>query len=243
MNGVHDMGGMHGFGPVPKDGAAFHADWEKTAYALNKLVRLQGVYNIDEYRHSVERMDPDAYLAATYFERWFTAVEQLLLEKGVLDEEEIQQRLAAIRRGEASDPLEGTGTSTASEWTTTDLRERARASFRTGAGDLPETTTDATRDETTADAESDTAFQRGQTVQVRNAHPAGHTRSPRYARGKPGTITDVLGEFALPDATAHGGDRSEPVYTVEFDANELWGEDTDADVVALDMWESYLREA
>ena len=242
MNGVHDMGGMHGFGPVPKDDAAFHADWEKTAYALNKLVRLQGVYNIDEYRHSVERMDPDAYLAATYFERWFTAVEQLLLEKDVLEEEEIQQRLAAIQQSQASEPLDEE-TLTVPDSMTSDLRERARASFRTGAGDPPETTTDAERAETTADAEDEAEFQEGQTVQVRNAHPAGHTRSPRYARGKEGTITQVLGEFALPDATAHGGDRSEPVYTVEFDAHDLWGEDTDADVVALDMWESYLREA
>lgn len=221
MNGVHDMGGMHGFGTVPKDPAAFHADWEKTAYVMNKLLRLQGEYNIDEYRHSVERMDPAAYLGATYFERWFTGVEQLLLEKNILDPEEIEQRLAALEHDEwPPDPAGHSGPE--------DLRERAAESFRSGPGDLAEAT--------------NAAYDPDQTVMVRNDHPEGHTRSPRYARGAVGTVTEVLGVFALPDATAHGQDHAEPVYTVEFDAEELWGTDTDADIIALDMWESYLRE-
>lgn len=223
MNGVHDMGGMDGFGTVPKDSAAFHADWEKTAYVMNKLLRLQGEYNIDEYRHSVERMDPAAYLGATYFERWFTGVEQLLLEKGVLEAEEIEQRLAALERDEVPRP-ESAGHSEPD-----DLREQAAESFRSGPEDLVDAT--------------DAAYDSGQTVEVRNDHPEGHTRSPRYARGAVGIVTEVLGVFALPDARAHGQDHAEPVYTVEFDAEELWGEDTDADIIALDMWESYLREA
>lgn len=242
MNGIHDMGGMHGFGPVPEDQAAFHADWERTAYALNKLVRIQGVYNIDEFRHSVERMDPAAYLGATYFERWFAGAERLLLEKDVLDEAEIERRLAAMRRGGSDTPPETDertdrtnddepdSVDTPEETDSADdLRGRAGASFRSGAGEVSEAAT--------------AAYDVGDAVRVRNDHPAGHTRSPRYARGAVGAVTDLLGRFALPDATAHGEDRSEPVYTVEFDAHDLWGEDTDADVVALDMWESYLTDA
>jgi nitrile hydratase len=230
MNGVHDMGGMHGFGTVPKDQAAFHADWERTAYAMNKLVRLQGLYNIHQYRHSVERMEPAAYLGATYFERWFSAVERLLLENDVLEADEIEQRLTALQRGtvDPSSPP-GRGDSASDVDSASDLSDRARASFRTGAGEVSEAT--------------DAAYDVGDRVEVRNEHPEGHTRSPRYARGAVGTVEDVLGAFELPDAAAHGRERSEPVYTVEFDARELWGEHTDADVVALDMWESYLLEA
>jgi nitrile hydratase len=224
MNGVHDMGGMHGFGAIPDDAAAFHADWERTAYAMNKLVRLQGLYNIHEYRHSVERMDPAAYLGATYFERWFTAVEQLLLENDVLEAAEIERRLAAVQAGD----LDLSNLPEPSD-STADLRQRVQTAFRTSAGDVSEAT--------------DPAYEAGDRVEVRNEHPEGHTRSPRYARGAVGTVAAVLGAFELPDAAAHGGERSEPVYTVEFDAHELWGDDTDADVVALDMWESYLTDA
>ncbi|MFW5918457.1 MAG: nitrile hydratase subunit beta [Haloferacaceae archaeon] len=219
MNGVHDMGGMHGFGPVPEDDAAFHADWERTAYALNKLLRLQGVYNIHEYRHSVERMEPGAYLTATYFERWFTGVEQLLLEHDVLEEAEIERRLTATSSEDIGvDP----------EHPPDELTDLARSDFRTGADPAPEA--------------ADASFDAGQTVRVRNAHPAGHTRAPRYARGAVGTVSEVLGLFDVPDARAHGEDDVERVLAVEFDAAELWGDDTDADVLTLDLWERYLTE-
>ncbi|MFB6097350.1 MAG: SH3-like domain-containing protein [Haloferacaceae archaeon] len=250
MNGVHDMGGMHGFGDVPDDDARFHADWERTAYALNKVLRLQGAYNIHEYRHSVERMEPAAYLGASYFERWLGGVERLLGEKGVLTEAEIEARLEAIQageyEGEGASLVSGDGTTgeavdtAAGDDPNADLARRVRESFRTGA---TEGRSGATEDALPGDA-PDAAFDVGDAVRVRNRHPAGHTRVPRYARGATGTVTKRLGTFELPDPRAAGEQsREEPVYAVRFDAAELWGPDTDGDEVQLDMWESYLDPA
>ena len=239
MDGVHDMGGMHGFGGIPEDDASFHADWERTAYALNKLLRMQGHYNSDEYRHSVERMDPASYLAASYFERWFTGVERLVVEKGLLSEAEIDARTAAIRAGEydaEGDEDEGPSGAGAVELHSEaadaddELVARARETFRRGAASGRDGQTDARTPR----------FEPGDDVAVRNVHPPGHTRAPRYCRRTTGTVRRVVGEFALPDASAHGEHRVEPVYVVEFDANDLWGAETDADAVNLDMWESYL---
>src|SRR5437867_381040 len=99
MNGVHDMGGMHGFGPVVKDEATFHADWEKRQHAISGLTRAIGVRNVDESRHAIERMDPAAYLRSSYYERWLAALETSLVEKGVLTRREIDDRAAEIERG------------------------------------------------------------------------------------------------------------------------------------------------
>jgi nitrile hydratase len=239
MNGVHDMGGMHGFGAVPEDDARFHADWERTAYAMNKLLRMQGVYNIHEYRHSVERLDPATYLGASYFERWFRAVEQLAEEADVLTETEVEERLAAIQAGEY-DPA------TAEEGTQRVATADAPPAFepRTHPEDLPAAAREAFERGADPDTEAvDARFDPGERVRVRNVHPAGHTRVPRYARGEVATVTAVHGVQALPDARAHGEDRSEPVYGVRFSAERLWGEDTDGDELSLDMWESYLEPA
>lgn len=227
MNGVHDMGGMHGLGEIPDDDAAFHADWERTAYVTNKLLRLQGHYNIHEYRHSVERMDPADYLAVSYFERWFTAVETLARENGLVAEEEIERRMAAIRSGEY-DPADATPKADAATDTLGELADRATEAFQAGAEAPPEP--------------DDPRFEPGDDVRVRNVHPAGHTRAPRYTRGAVGTVQAITGAFELPDARAHGKEATEPVYDVRFDAAELWGPDTDADTVDIEMWESYLTE-
>lgn len=227
MNGVHDMGGMHGFGAIPDDDAQFHADWEKSAYALNQVLRLQGVYNIHEYRHSVERLAPAVYLRASYFERWLGGVEQLVREKEVLTDAEIEERIEAIQSGEYDG--EGAtlvpGDGSVGE---DDLAHRAREVFRTGVEP-----TDA----------PGARFEPGDAVVVRNVHPEGHTRIPRYARGATGTVTKVFGAFDLPDARAAEESREEPVYAVRFEAQDLWDGDTDGDEVFLDMWESYLDPA
>jgi nitrile hydratase subunit beta len=81
------MGGQSGFGPVPvgDEGAApFHADWEARVFALCRALRRNGVFNLDEFRDAIERIPPEDYLAASYYERWLTAIEMLLAEKGAL---------------------------------------------------------------------------------------------------------------------------------------------------------------
>lgn len=85
MSRIHDVGGLHGFGPVPHtedDEPPFHHEWEARVFALNSLLLRKGVYNLDEFRHAVERMPPEEYLTASYYERWLIAVETLLAEKG-----------------------------------------------------------------------------------------------------------------------------------------------------------------
>ena len=95
MNGVHDMGGMHGFGPVraETDEPVFHARWEGHVRALMART-VARYYNLDEFRHAIERMAPEEYLRAGYYEKWLHAVETLLIEKGVVTEAELVGRVA-----------------------------------------------------------------------------------------------------------------------------------------------------
>lgn len=217
MNGVHDMGGMHGFGSVDVgDDAQFHADWERAVYAMDKLARARGLNNLDEKRHAIERIEPATYLGSTYFQRWLAALETLLVEKGELAETELREALEAPPEDvpERSDP---------------ELTAKARAAFERPAdyerpGDEPQLSV-------------------GDPVRVRNDHPGGHTRCPRYVRRAAGEITTVHGIHVFPDANAHGEERAEPLYTVGFPATELWGPDAEDgdDVIHVDLWEPYLE--
>src|SRR5215467_14160295 len=86
MDGIHDMGGRQGFGPVryTLDAKAFHAPWEIRVNALNGFAVRSGLFNMDEYRHAIERMEPRHYLAASYYERMLTALVTLCVEQGVV---------------------------------------------------------------------------------------------------------------------------------------------------------------
>src|SRR3954469_7544131 len=99
MNGAHDMGGMHGFGPVVREEnePVFHADWERTVFAMNRAVRARGLTNIDESRHGIERMPPAEYLAASYYERWLSSLERNLVDKGIVTQEELASRAALLQ--------------------------------------------------------------------------------------------------------------------------------------------------
>lgn len=208
MDGIHDLGGMSGFGPVPVEPAepVFHEEWEALAYALNALgiARLQA-YNIDEYRHSIERMEPTHYLLASYYERVLTGVATLLVEKGVVTHAELEQRAGGsfpLARPVAQRP-------------TIALCPQPQARFAAGAA-----------------------------VRVQDMHPEGHTRVPRYVRGKRGIVLHVAPKFSFPDGAAHGlAQRSEHTYHVEFNAGELWPDESSADAVVVDLWDSYLEPA
>src|SRR3954451_11350548 len=99
MNGPHDMGGMHGFGRVePEENEpVFHADWEKTVFGIAGALRGRGLINIDESRHAIERMPPADYLGSSYYARWLAGYERLVVEKGIVTEEELQARIALLR--------------------------------------------------------------------------------------------------------------------------------------------------
>jgi len=191
---------MHGFGPViaEPDEPVFHARWEGHVRAL--MQRTVGrYYHLDEFRHAIERMPPDEYLRSSYYEKWLHAVQTVLLEKGVITNEELAKRQAL----------------------------RPAPSPR-AAVERPPTL--------------HARFKPGDSVVTRNVHPKGHTRLPRYARGKRGVVRTVNGPFLLPDANAHGREPDwQACYAVEFSARELWGADAAAnDRVCVDLWESYL---
>jgi len=219
VNGVHDMGGMHGFGPVrPRDNdEPMHADWEGRVNALVNVVRARGVYNIDESRHGIERMRPAEYLRASYYERWLASLETNLVDKGVLTREEIEARTAQMERN--------------TEVPRRDDPELAREviAMRMAPGDPPRP--------------GPSRFKPGDAVRARNVHPSGHTRLPRYARGKHGVIDRYYGIDTLPDANAHGrGPSPEPLYSVRFTAQELWGASAEPNqTVNIDLWQSYLE--
>lgn len=225
MNGVHDMGGMHGFGAIAVDDEdQFHANWERLVFAVDKIVRSQGITNIDEKRHAIERMDPAEYLTATYFERWLVALETLLVEKGVVSEAELA---TAVFEHEPTDPELPLADRESQDENATRVRE---AFERPAAYDRPE---------------QEPRFEPGDHVFVRNIHPEGHTRCPRYVRQTTGRIESVQGTYVYPDANAHGEEEARPLYTVAFDAEELWGQNAERsdDTIHVDLWEPYLQLA
>ncbi len=207
VDGVHDLGGMQGFGPVEMetDEPVFHADWERHAFRLTISAMLAGHLN-GRFRHAIERMDPAWYLASPYYEHWLTATATGLVEGGVITQEELDDRLGApypVARPVRAPRLDDPGPSV--------------EVHRYGVGE---------------------------TVRVREWHPLGHTRAPRYVQGKPGVVVRLDGVFSVPDVEYHcDRQRMEPTYSVRFEAVDLWG--SPGDPVHVDLWESYLepREA
>jgi nitrile hydratase len=222
MDGVHDIGGMDGTGPVehsPEE-PTFHAEWERRVFGM-QFATEGGVYNVDEFRHAIERMDPGYYLTSPYYEHWLTGIEKLYVETDTVDAAALRERLAELGTAETF----GEG-----------IPERYDPDAAADLLAAAEEGATARRDPV------DPAFGVGDRVVVRNDHPEGHTRCPDYVRRARGRVDDVHGTFVLPDASAHGDEESlEPVYHVAFEATELWGDDAEDATVCVDLWESYLR--
>ena len=213
MDGVHDLGGGEGFGAVvaEPDEPVFHHDWERRMFGLNFAAVPT---NVDKFRHAIERLGAVEYLTTSYYEHWLAAVETLAVETGVIDAADLERARAAAVAGEPPPRR--------------DDPDHARMLVA------------AVQSPSTPDADpGDHAFGSGDRVRVRRAFPHGHTRCPRYVRGAPGTIEAVRGRFRLPDASAAGDDRAEPLYSVVFRAADLWGAGDHE--VALDLWEPYLE--
>jgi nitrile hydratase len=221
VNGIHDLGGMHGFGPVVQepDEPVFHHAWEGRVFALTLAMGVWRRWNQDMSRFARERMAPADYLRATYYERWLHGLETLLVERGVLGREELADR--RDRRPPAGEPRPG-----ALRAAGVPAMLRARLAMERPATAPPR-------------------FATGDPVVARNIHPAGHTRLPRYARGHRGVIARDLGVFVFPDASAHDrGEQPQRLYGVRFAARELWGAEAPArDAVYLDCWDAYLDPA
>jgi nitrile hydratase beta subunit len=219
MNGAHDLGGMHGFGAVEweENEPVFHAPWERTVFGINRAVREWNP-NLDAFRHRIERMGAAEYLSTSYYEHWLAGIEILLSERGLVTPEELDARTEHYRQHPDA-PL-------------------PTAATRVSAPLPPPAPPHRFRREAIAPAR----FAPGERIVTRNVHPTGHTRLPRYARGKRGVVERVHGVFVFPDTNAHGlGEQPQPVYSVRFSARELWGDSAEPNQhVNIDLWESYL---
>ena len=218
MNGVHDMGGMQGYGPVivEENEPLFHHDWEPRALAIVLAMGAAGRWNIDWSRSVRESLPPALYLSIDYYQIWFEALERLLLQANLIASQEVGSTKALVP------PVAGVRKL---------LKENVAAILSKGGPTERETHTAA-------------QFSVGQTVRTRKMNPASHTRLPHYCRDKLGVITAIHGAHVYPDTNAlRQGEQPQWLYTVSFDAHELWGADTTASSVRVDCWEPYLMAA
>lgn len=219
MNGIHDMGGMTCFGPVRREAGepVFHGDWERRVFAMN-IAALAFLGPVDRARHAVERMNPVEYLTTTYYEHWLAGIETLAKDLGYATQAELDSGRVETRK-----PTPHSAPDAAM------IEGLVR-------GGMP-----ASRDE----GRLEPRFAPGDAVRARNIEVSGHTRLPRYVRGRSGVIEKHHGTHVFPDTAAHDrGEDPQPLYTVRFEARELWGDNVERrDCVYIDLWEDYLEPA
>jgi nitrile hydratase beta subunit len=218
MDGIHDMGGMHGFGkvePEPNE-PVFHSEWEGRALALNRAMGYTGIWTIDQTRYGIERLPPELYLSASYYKKWAIRLEKLVVEMGLADADEIEAGHA--------------------------LRPGKKLKRKLTAAEVPNT---LSRGSFARATNTQARFKQGDHVRTKNIHPQGHTRLPRYARDRVAVVEAIRGCHVFPDAAALGhGDDPQWLYTVLFDGRELWGPDSDPSLkVSIEAFEPYLEIA
>jgi nitrile hydratase len=219
MNGIHDMGGMQDMGSVVREEnePVFHAPWEGRVLAMSLATAAWRKWSLDAFRHQMELIPPSEYLRMSYYEKWFTAVTERLVESGLVTRAEVETSKPAPGTSKAVPPL---------------TAAQVPSMLRTGAL--------ARRDLAVSPR-----FHAGQPVRTRNINPTGHTRLPRYARDKQGTVERDHGVYVFPDSAADSlGQNPQHVYSVRFAARELWGDQASPrDAVYLDLWDEYLDAA
>lgn len=220
MNGAQDLGGMMGFGPViaEKNEPVFHADWEKRALGVTLCCGALGLWNLDSGRHARETLHPADYLSSSYYEIWTKALLKLLAAHGL------------VLRAE----LDAGHSLAAPKATPRPALKAADVPARLASGGPVDRPIDRAP-----------RFAVGDRIRTRNMHPTGHTRLPRYVRGKLGVIEHRQGSYVFPDTNAHGkGEDPQWIYSVVFKGTELWGAESDPTLsVAIDCWEPYLEPA
>jgi nitrile hydratase subunit beta len=216
VNGVHDMGGMHGMGPLlrERDEPVFHAPWERRVFAI--YFGIDGDWPNGSGRYERELIPAAEQLRMSYYERWLASVTGLLVKSGMVTWRE-------IATGQA-------------EFGNVKNRQQLRA------GDVASLIAQGVP--TRRDVPVVPRYRVGDRVRARTINPAGHTRLPRYARGKPGTVVREHGVFAFEDSAVQGlGEQPQHVYTVRFTARDLWGEQASpVDSVYVDLWDDHLEQ-
>ena len=219
MNGVHDMGGMQGFGPIrPEENEpVFHAAWEGRVLAMNLAIAAWGKFAVDYRRHARESIPPAELLAMTYYQIWYTGLLTNVTDAGMVTRAEIDSGKPARDTTKMTPPL--TAAVEPAFWAKGAPKSR--------------------------DVAIAPKFQTAQRVRARNINPPTHTRLPRYARGKVGIIERDHGVFVFPDTNAlFLGEKPQHVYSVRFLARELWGDQAKPrDTVIVAMWDDYLEPA
>jgi nitrile hydratase beta subunit len=219
MNGGQDLGGQMGFGPVvpePNE-PVFHGNWEKRVLAINVAAGAMGHWSIDEIRSARESIPPADYLSSSYYEIWLAGLDTVLTRHGFLTREELAQGKPLAAPKTPKRVLKGE-----------DVATVLRRGFPYER-----------------EAQAPAKFSVGDTVRTVVMHPHHHTRLPRYARGKFGTIERVTGCHVFPDTGAQGlPETAQWLYTVVFTGPELWGREADpTSTVSIEAWESYLEPA
>jgi nitrile hydratase subunit beta len=177
-----------------------------------------GHWSIDESRHARETLHPVDYLSSSYYEIWMKGLQKLLMTHGFISDADLQ----------AGVPV----TPVVAQPRRRLLADQVAAVLARG-GPTERAKSGAPR------------FAAGSRVRTVTMNPSGHTRLPRYARGRVGVVELLHGAHVFPDTSAHGrGEQPDWLYTVAFDARELWGRDADpASTVSIDAWEAYLEPA
>jgi len=219
MNGPHDMGGMQCYGAVTseKDEPVFHGDWEKRALAMTVGMGFAGQWNLDISRFARESLPPEFYLSKSYYQIWIHGLQNLMLERGMVTENELATGKMEAHPLDVKRVVSG---------------EEMPAALAAGGP-------------VARDPQGPPSFSVGDQVKTINAHPQGHTRLPRYARGKSGQIIAIHGCHVFPDSNARGeGENPQWLYAVQFDAQALFGLDVEAgNTVVVDCWEPYFERA
>lgn len=219
MDGIHDMGGTHGWGTVSiePDEPVFESAWEGRAFALGAMSAGLAGANLDAFRHALERLHPLDYLTDGYYGRWLACAELLLVDSGVVAPGAVDARARRMSGEDVPEPGE--------------VALNKPQYERGGAGSLR-----------TVDVPP--VHSVGQRVLARDLHRAGHHRMPAYVRRRVGVVTAIRPAAVLPDATAHfTGEEPQHVYTVSFSSSELWGPDAEPATLNIDLFESYLEAA
>jgi len=217
MSGMHDLGGLTCFGPTVRedDEPVFHDDWERRVFALS--IASSTLFGpLDRRRHALETLDPIAYISSGYYERWLARLENLALEDGLVTEQELITGQSSAPTAATASPLDVSAVETVVAQGRPANRDTGRVSPR---------------------------FSVGERVRALDTRPSGHTRLPRYARGRVGVIARLHGTHCFPDTNAHGrGENPQPLYSVAFSATELWGSPAPPqDRLFVDLWEDYLE--